>query len=48
MWEALGEWVQLAQPQLGPGTKERFDMASQLTTEEVRCCPHLMTDYLVL
>ncbi|EIE22650.1 amidase [Coccomyxa subellipsoidea C-169] len=35
VWEALGEWVQSAQPQLGPGTKERFEMASQLTTEEV-------------
>ncbi|KAK9904266.1 hypothetical protein WJX75_008073 [Coccomyxa subellipsoidea] len=35
VWEALGEWVQRAQPQLGPGTKERFEMASQLTPEEV-------------
>ena len=38
VWEALGEWMQQAQPQLGPGTKERFDMASQLTPEEVRYC----------
>lgn len=37
VWEALGEWVQRAQPRLGPGTKERFEMASQLTPEEVRC-----------
>ncbi len=36
VWEALGEWVQQAQPQFGPGTKERFEMASRLTPEEVR------------
>lgn len=35
VWEALGEWVRQAQPQFGPGTKERFEMASKLTPEEV-------------
>ncbi|CAL8470644.1 g10186 [Coccomyxa elongata] len=35
VWEALGEWVQQAQPHFGPGTKERFEMASRLRPEEV-------------
>ena len=35
MWEALGEWVTQAKPQLGPGTKERFEMASKLQPDEV-------------
>ena len=51
VWEALGEWVQRAQPQLGPGTKERFEMASQLTPEEVRCCiaiSHYSPHHLVM
>ena len=36
MWEALGKWV-VAQANLefGPGTKERFQMASQLQPDEV-------------
>lgn len=39
VWEALGEWVTEARPQLGPGTKERFEMASKLTCDEVRISP---------
>ena len=35
VWEALGEWVIEAKPDLGPGTKGRFDMASQLQPDEV-------------
>ena len=36
VWEALGQWV-VAQTQLefGPGTKERFQMASSLQPDEV-------------
>ena len=35
MWEALGEWVTEAKPDLGPGTKQRFEMASKLQPDEV-------------
>lgn len=31
-----GAWVTQHQPQLGPGIKERMDMASKLTAEEVQ------------
>ena len=30
-----GDWVTQHQPQFGPGVKERFAMASQLTSDEV-------------
>jgi hypothetical protein len=36
VWQALGGWVTSARPQLGPGTDERFVMASRLGKEEVR------------
>ena len=35
VWEALGEWVTEAKPQIGPGTRERFEMAAQLQPDEV-------------
>ena len=35
MWEALGKWVTEAKPELGPGTKQRFEMASKLQLDEV-------------
>ena len=35
VWEALGDWVTETKPDLGPGTKGRFDMASQLQPDEV-------------
>lgn len=35
VWEALGDWVTEAKPDLGPGTKQRFEMASQLPEDEV-------------
>ena len=35
VWEALGDWVTEAKPDLGPGTKERFEMASKLQPDEV-------------
>ena len=42
VWEALGEWVTEAKPHFGPGTKERFEMASMLPANEVltRTSPH--------
>ncbi len=36
VWEALGDWVTEAKPDLGPGTKQRFEMAAQLQPDEVR------------
>lgn len=41
VWEALGDWMTEAKPDLGPGTKQRFDMASQLQPDEVRVLPSL-------
>ena len=38
IWEELGDWITINKPELGPGTKERFQMASQLQPDEVRCC----------
>lgn len=35
VWEALGEWVTEAKPNLGSGTKQRFEMASKLQPDEV-------------
>lgn len=35
IWEELGDWITTNKPELGPGTKERFQMASQLQPEEV-------------
>lgn len=35
IWEELGDWITTNKPQFGPGTKERFEMASKLTHEEV-------------
>ena len=37
IWEELGEWITTNKPELGPGTKERFQMASQLQPDEVGC-----------
>ena len=36
IWEELGDWITTNKPQFGPGTKERFEMASKLTPEEVK------------
>ena len=41
VWEALGDWVTEAKPDLGPGTKQRFEMASQLQPDEVGVLPSL-------
>ena len=38
IWEELGDWITTNKPQFGPGTKQRFEMASKLTPEEVTCC----------
>ena len=38
IWEELGDWITTNKPELGPGTKERFQMASQLQPEEVLLC----------
>ena len=35
IWQELGAWITANKPQFGPGTKERFEMASKLTPEEV-------------
>ena len=35
VWAAHGEWVRLARPRLGPGIKERFEMASKITPDQV-------------
>lgn len=36
IWQELGEWITANKPQFGPGTKERFEMASKLTPEEIQ------------
>lgn len=41
IWEELGDWIISNKPELGPGTKERFQMASQLQPDEVGCCSSL-------
>ena len=35
IWEELGGWITTNKPEFGPGTKERFQMASQLQPDEV-------------
>ena len=35
-WQALGPWIEKNTPRFGPGIKERFAGASQLTAEQVR------------
>lgn len=35
VWASHGEWIQEHQPEFGPGVRERFDMASQITREDV-------------
>jgi len=44
IWQELGEWITANKPQFGPGTKERFEMASKLTPEEVTSHASLHTD----
>jgi amidase len=44
IWQELGEWITANKPQFGPGTKERFEMASKLTPEEVSFHASLHTD----
>ena len=34
IWRTHGEWIRTVQPDLGPGIKERFEMASGITDEE--------------
>ncbi|KAA6420332.1 MAG: glutamyl-tRNA(Gln) amidotransferase subunit A [Trebouxia sp. A1-2] len=36
IWQELGAWITANKPQFGPGTKERFEMASKLTPEEIQ------------
>ncbi|KAL3161478.1 hypothetical protein ABBQ32_010359 [Trebouxia sp. C0010 RCD-2024] len=36
IWEELGDWITTSKPDLGPGTKERFHMASQLQPDEIQ------------
>ena len=48
VWEALGDWVTEAKPDLGPGTKQRFQMASQLQPDEVRILSGLVLQQTVL
>ncbi|SIS58950.1 amidase [Roseivivax lentus] len=33
IWQALGDWVSTHDPQFGPGTRERFEMAASITPE---------------
>lgn len=35
IWNNLGEWVTQIKPNLGPGIRERFDWASQLTDQAI-------------
>lgn len=35
VWDAHGEWVTKEEPHLGPGIKDRFQMASKITADEV-------------
>jgi len=35
-WKAHGEWIGRTQPAFGPGIKERFELASRVTAEQVR------------
>jgi amidase len=35
IWSNLGEWVQSVKPSFGPGIRERFEVASQVTEEDV-------------
>lgn len=35
VWQAHGQWVTEHQPMFGPGIKERFEMASKITEEQV-------------
>ena len=44
IWQELGEWITANKPQFGPGTKERFEMASKLTPEEVASHAQVHTD----
>jgi len=34
VWQTLGPWVTKTQPHFGPGIKERFSLASQITQEQ--------------
>eukprot|EP00803_Ostreobium_quekettii_P010340 evm.model.scf_1163.3 EVM.evm.TU.scf_1163.3 scf_1163:18714-24112(-) len=34
-WECHGEWIKSAKPTFGPGTRERFEMTSKISAEEV-------------
>ena len=44
IWQELGEWITANKPQFGPGTKERFEMASKLTPQEVTSHASLEND----
>jgi len=35
IWKEHGKWIELEHPSFGPGIKERFEMASKITLEEV-------------
>ena len=35
VWQTHGDWVRAAHPVFGPGVKDRFEMASQVTDAEV-------------
>jgi len=38
IWREHRDWIQQHKPQFGPGVKERFEMASQIS-QEVRAPP---------
>lgn len=35
VWEGHGRWIEAHNPEFGPGIRERFDGASQVTAEAV-------------
>lgn len=49
VWAGHGDWIQQHNPEFGPGVRERFEMAAEVTREDVaaaleqrdRCAPSL-------
>lgn len=35
VWGCHGDWIKSAKPSFGPGIKERFEMASKITPDDV-------------
>lgn len=40
VWQTHGDWVRDVHPMFGPGVKDRFEMASQITDAEVAVARH--------